>query len=60
MSKLPVEQVAEILTLADGDTDTRRPVRTPTGIGSEIGISSAAVSRIPDAVSKLRDTDAIA
>ncbi|MEV6273988.1 hypothetical protein [Nocardia sp. NPDC051832] len=53
MSKLPVEQVAEILTLADQSW-------TPSGIGSEIGIPSAAVSRILDAARKLRNPYAIA
>ncbi|WP_460745736.1 hypothetical protein [Nocardia goodfellowii] len=53
MSKLPVEQVAEILTLADQSW-------TPTGIGSEVGISSVAVSRILEAARKLRNPYALA
>ncbi|MGW0251029.1 hypothetical protein ACWDYH_30810 [Nocardia goodfellowii] len=53
LSKLPVEQVAEILTLADQSW-------TPTGIGSEVGISSAAVSRILEAARKLRNPYALA
>ncbi|MEV0252318.1 hypothetical protein AB0H76_37420 [Nocardia sp. NPDC050712] len=46
MSKLPVDQVAEILTLADQSW-------TPIGIGSEVGISSSAVTRILEAARKL-------
>ncbi|WP_194817311.1 hypothetical protein [Nocardia sp. XZ_19_385] len=53
VSKLPVEQVAEILTLADQSL-------TPSGIGNEVGISSAAVSRILDAARKLRNPYAVA
>ncbi|MEV0762904.1 hypothetical protein [Nocardia sp. NPDC050435] len=53
VSKLPVDQVAEILTLADQSW-------TPMGIGSEVGISSAAVNRILEAARKLRYPYALA
>ncbi|MFD6464064.1 hypothetical protein, partial [Streptomyces roseolus] len=53
VSKLPVAQVAEILTLADQSM-------TPTGIGSEVGIPSAAVTRILEAARKLRNPYAVA
>ncbi|MFC9892497.1 hypothetical protein ACFVMC_02270 [Nocardia sp. NPDC127579] len=47
IAKAPVGQVAEILTLADQSW-------TPIGIGSELGLSSAAVTRILEAARKLR------
>ncbi|WP_216918356.1 hypothetical protein, partial [Nocardia noduli] len=46
-SRLPVGQVAEILTLADQSW-------TPAGIGNEVGVPTSAVTRVLDAVVKVR------
>ncbi|MGN2641658.1 hypothetical protein ACTD5D_36945 [Nocardia takedensis] len=46
-SRLPVAQVAEVLTLADQSW-------TPPGIGNEVGVPTAAVARILDSVAKVR------
>ncbi|WP_147471619.1 hypothetical protein [Nocardia stercoris] len=47
LSGLPVDQLAEILTLADQSW-------TPAGIGAEVGMSGSAVLRILEAARRLR------
>ncbi|MFQ6324665.1 hypothetical protein ACLMAL_00815 [Nocardia sp. CWNU-33] len=47
LSTLPVEQLAEILTLADQSW-------TPMGIGNEVGLPRAVVSRVLDSARKVR------
>ncbi|MFE7796338.1 hypothetical protein [Nocardia sp. NPDC057440] len=47
LSTLPVEQLAEILILADQSW-------TETGIGNEVGLSRAAVSRVLESARKVR------
>ncbi|MEV0337702.1 hypothetical protein AB0H49_01605 [Nocardia sp. NPDC050713] len=47
LSKLPVEQIADILTLADQSW-------SGTGIAKEVGVSSSAVARVIDSAHKVR------
>ncbi|WP_227998453.1 hypothetical protein [Nocardia australiensis] len=47
LSTLPVEQLAEILTLADQSW-------TPLGIGSEVGLPRSSVARVLDSARKVR------
>ncbi|TQM28814.1 hypothetical protein [Nocardia bhagyanarayanae] len=47
LSKLPIEQIADILTLADQSW-------SGTGIAKEVGVSSSAVARVIDSAHKVR------
>ncbi|MEV0293148.1 hypothetical protein [Nocardia sp. NPDC050710] len=47
LSRIPVEQIAEILTLADQSW-------TPAGIGNEVGVPTSTVARVIDSARKVR------
>ncbi|MET7768740.1 hypothetical protein [Nocardia sp. NPDC005366] len=52
LSRLPVAQIADILTLADQSW-------TPAGIGNEVGVPTSTVARVLDAVTKVRRPHAV-